>query len=260
MRNSTHRSRCSLVALALLLCAAGSSQAQFSLDIEGGFAMPSHNDIRVPRDGGDDISFTDDLKSSPAVAARARLSYTMGRRHTISALVAPLQIGASGTLSRDVNFNGQTFIAGAPLEGEYTFNSYRLTYRYTLVDDSAFTFGLGLTGKVRDAAITLSTPLNTLSSEQRRVSTKTDLGIVPLVNVNAVWRVVEGGGLLLDADALVGPVGRAEDAELAVWYDVTPTARLRVGYRILEGGADVDEVYNFALVNYALLGVTVTLE
>jgi hypothetical protein len=32
-----------------------------------------------------------------------------------------------------------------------------------------------------------------------------------------------------------------------------------LGYRILEGGADNDEVYNFALFHYAAVGVTVTL-
>jgi len=30
---------------------------------------------------------------------------------------------------------------------------------------------------------------------------------------------------------------------------------IRAGYRILEGGADNDEVYNFALLNYAAAGL-----
>ena len=33
---------------------------------------------------------------------------------------------------------------------------------------------------------------------------------------------------------------------------------LRAGYRILEGGADNDEVYNFSLFNYASAGITYT--
>lgn len=247
-----------LLALACFLIGSIPGVAQFSVDVEGGVALPAYNDIRVPRDGGDDISFTEDLQRSVGVAVRARLSYTIAERHTISALVAPLEFSSSGTLDRPVRFNGETFPAGVPLEGEYTFNSYRLTYRYTFINDSSFQLGLGLTGKVRDASITIATPIDTLPGEQRRISTKTNFGFVPLVNVNAVWRAIDRGGLLLDADALVGPVGRAEDAQLAFWYDVAPNTRLRLGYRILEGGADVDEVYNFTLINYAMLGVTVT--
>jgi hypothetical protein len=30
---------------------------------------------------------------------------------------------------------------------------------------------------------------------------------------------------------------------------------LKAGYRLLEGGADNDEVYNFTLVNYATIGL-----
>ena len=34
---------------------------------------------------------------------------------------------------------------------------------------------------------------------------------------------------------------------------------LRTGYRILEGGADNDEVYNFSLFNYMLVDLSITL-
>jgi hypothetical protein len=34
---------------------------------------------------------------------------------------------------------------------------------------------------------------------------------------------------------------------------------ISAGYRILEGGADVDEVYSFALLHYGVVGLTVRL-
>ena len=60
----------------------------------------------------------------------------------------------------------------------------------------------------------------------------------------------EGGGALADAggDALAAPQGRAEDVLLAPYVDLSERVRFRIGYRLLEGGADNDEVYNFALV------------
>jgi hypothetical protein len=65
-------------------------------------------------------------------------------------------------------------------------------------------------------------------------------------------------GLLLEGDALGAPQGRAEDVLLAGTYSLSDHILLRIGYRILEGGADNDEVYNFALIHYASAGITYT--
>ena len=62
----------------------------------------------------------------------------------------------------------------------------------------------------------------------------------------------------MDGDALAAPQGRAEDVLIAATYEVSDNLAIRAGYRILEGGADNDEVYNFALFNYASVGVTYT--
>jgi hypothetical protein len=45
------------------------------------------------------------------------------------------------------------------------------------------------------------------------------------------------------------PQGRAEDVMLALPWDVGEAITLRAGYRMLEGGADNDEVYNFAWIS-----------
>jgi hypothetical protein len=58
-------------------------------------------------------------------------------------------------------------------------------------------------------------------------------------------------------DALVGPQGRAEDVLLALIYDIAPSTKLFAGYRVLEGGADNDEVYTFSLFHYAVAGMEV---
>jgi len=62
-------------------------------------------------------------------------------------------------------------------------------------------------------------------------------------------------GLLLDGDALAAPQGRAEDILLAATYKFSDNVVIRAGYRILEGGADNDEAYNFSLFNYASFGI-----
>jgi hypothetical protein len=59
-------------------------------------------------------------------------------------------------------------------------------------------------------------------------------------------------------DALAAPQGRAEDILAAFYAEAAEGIRLRLGYRILEGGADNDEVYNFTLVHYLSAGLTLT--
>lgn len=57
--------------------------------------------------------------------------------------------------------------------------------------------------------------------------------------------------LILDGDALVSIQGRAEDVFLGIGYSLIPERLiLKGGYRVLEGGADNDEVYNFSWLNY----------
>ena len=41
--------------------------------------------------------------------------------------------------------------------------------------------------------------------------------------------------------------------------DLSPDVSVTAGYRLLEGGADVDDVYNFAFFQYAVASVVIRL-
>lgn len=150
----------------------------------------------------------------------------------------------------DIYFAGVTFPANRQLNGTYKFNSYRLTYRYDIISKTRVVFGLGFTAKIRDARIRLSS--SDLTAE------KTNVGFVPIINFRLLWRMNEKIGLLLDGDALAAPQGRAEDVLIAATFKVSKNFLIRAGYRILEGGADNNEVYNFALFHYASVGMAYT--
>ena len=174
------------------------------------------------------FSLTDDLETDPVLAARVRLTYTLGGRHNLSVLYAPLIAEGSGTFQQAVDFNGETFPADGPVTSRYQFNSYRLTYRYTLVDNDRLELGLGATAKIRDAAIRLET--------DGRTSEKMNVGFVPLVNFRLDWRFAERAGLLLQGDALAAPQGRAEDVLAALTYRLGESLTVYGGLRALEGG------------------------
>lgn len=224
--------------------------AQAFIDLESGLVFTGYNDVRIPGDQGTFFSLKDDLVSKTTFFYRIRLGYTMKSRHNLSLLYAPLETKSKGSMSRDISFENVIFPANTELEGTYKFNSYRLTYRYDIVKNTRFEFGLGFTAKIRDAKIALSSP--ELTSE------KTNVGFVPIVNFRFFWSIDEKLGLLLYGDALAAPQGRAEDVLIAATYNLSDNFRIRAGYRILEGGADNDEVYNFALFNYASVGISYT--
>jgi hypothetical protein len=224
---------------------------QFSFDVETGGVFPGYNDVRIPGKGGTLFSLTNELKTESSIFVRGRVLYSFGSRNTFSVLVAPLMLKASGKISTAVQFQDTRFGANTALDAEWKFNSYRLTYRYDFAKSEEIELGVGLTAKIRDAEISLS--------GGGVSSAKTNVGFVPLINFRFLWNPSSTVGLLVEADALAAPQGRAEDVLAAVVLRLTDSTTMRAGYRILEGGADNDRVYNFSLFNYVVLGVAITL-
>jgi hypothetical protein len=204
-----------------------------------------YNDVQIPRSTGTMISLSQD----PTIFYRLRLTYTINNKHTISALYAPLTLYGTERHLFPISFNGATFPPDIPLKSTYTFNSYRLTYRYDFIQNDKMQFGLGFTAKIRDAAITLASA--------DTISRKPNIGFVPIINFNLQWLLNNNFSVILDGDALGAPQGRAEDFFAGFIYRINKNIDLKLGYRILEGGANVEEVYNFTLVNYVSFGAIV---
>ncbi|MCX7784897.1 MAG: hypothetical protein N2201_01520 [candidate division WOR-3 bacterium] len=217
------------------------------LDIETGIVFSGYNDVQIPRSTGTRFSLSQQLKINPEVFIRARFNFVVNPKHTVSALIAPLRLKATGSVDFPLRFQDTVFPAGITLNAVYRFNSYRLTYRYNFVNKSNFILGVGLTAKIRDAEISLAS--------HNIKSKKTNIGFVPLINFQMQYWLKEKFNLLLDGDALAVAQGRAEDIFIGGTYKVSDNLRIKLGYRVIEGGADVEEVYNFAWLNYGILGI-----
>ena len=237
--------------MVMLICIGlSNANSQALIDFETGIVSTGSNNVRIPGNQGIRFSLKDNLIPKAEFFYRIRLNYTIKSRHTISLLYAPLETKSEGRVANDILFEGVVFPANTELIGTYKFNSYRLTYRYDFVQNPKFEFGLGLTAKIRDAKIALAS--------SGAVSEKTNVGFVPIINFRLLWNITGKFGILLDGDALAAPQGRAEDVLIAATYKFSDNLRIRAGYRILEGGADNDEVYNFALFHYASFGLSYT--
>lgn len=222
--------------------------SKFEIDLESGAIFTGYNDVRIPGDQGSKFSLKDDLKSDTEPYIRARLNYHFNSKHHISLLYAPLTLQANGNLSDDLNYQGEIFPANTDLVCTYKFNSYRITYRYDFVRKTDITFGMGFTAKIRDALISLEN--DNIKAE------KENIGFVPIINFRLVWNITEPLSVIFEGDALAAPQGRAEDVALGLNYQINNNFGLRLGYRVLEGGADNDEVYTFSLFHYAVLGLS----
>jgi hypothetical protein len=233
--------------ICLLLIAGAVFGMDFELDVESGAALVSYSDIRIPKSTGTLISFAEELQTDPAWFVRGRLTYFFSARHSLSLLVAPLKLHARGNVGRDVVFEGVTFPANTDLRTVYMFNSYRLSYEYYWTAGERLKFGLGATAKIRDAAISIRSDSD--------FSEKTNIGFVPIVRFSCWWNFAGPYALLLEGDALASPYGRAEDVSLTINGKISRALSMKLGYRVLEGGSDVEEVYSFTWINYILGGI-----
>ena len=226
------------------------AQAQLSIDMESGVATFGYNDVRIPGKGGTLFSLSKNFENGFTPFFRARLQYTIGKRHSILALYAPFVWKSKGFTNNPVYFQDQLFIAGEDINATWKFNSYRLSYQYHFIEKEKFVLALGITGKIRDAKIAL---INASTFAE-----KSNIGFVPLIRFYADIIMAEKFHIIADGDALVAKQGRAEDVLFAIGYNPLTRLRIKLGYRLLEGGADNDEVYNFSAVHYIAGGISVT--
>lgn len=241
------RNTCALL-LATLVCPALSAGAEWHASIELGAAWQTRNDFRIPGDGGTLVALAD-YDSGPVPAFRATLTWDLTERQSIRLLAAPLSVETTFTPTAPIAFQDLVFPAGQATDASYAFNSYRATWYWRFPPGQRWSFRLGATVKVRDAEIGLAgTP---------GASVKDDLGAVPLLYACAKYQATDRVALELEADALAAPQGRAEDVSLKAVYRVSDRVDLDFGYRLLEGGADNDEVYTFAFFHYVVAGVRV---
>lgn len=223
--------------------------SRFWIHAEVGSVWQGKNEAQIPSDTGTRFSIAD-LDDSAHLSGRIYLGYKINERHELRALYAPLTIEVDGVSDKDINFQGETFQQQVPLEAKYTFNSYRLTYRYRFLSNDRWQLWVGGTAKIRDAEIALT--------QGALVRSRTNTGFVPLIHFAGVYSFNEEFRFHIDADFLASPYGRAEDVALLAGYQPSERIEYLLGYRTVEGGTDGDnsDVYNFAWLHYLVAGAT----
>jgi hypothetical protein len=233
-----------------LLCACGAlaqdgaSRGSGYVAVELGPVAFARNDVRIPGDVGSPFDMRDIIGGGAEPFFRINGEWQVNGRHNVGFEIAPLEVTGTGSLPAETIFADSVFAAG-PVVGEYQFNVYKVSYRYRLEQRGNWQWKIGVTGLVRDASVALRQGALYARDE--------NVGFVPLLHADATRRLGRSWRLAFDFDGLAGGPGRAFDLSLKAIYDVGEKWRIGAGYRLLEGGVDTDDVYNFAWANYLLL-------
>ena len=222
------------------------AQDRLTLDLEAGPAWQLRNDFAVPGDGGTLVRIED---RGPVPALRATLTWRASEHWSARFLVAPLSTSADVVSQSPILFEGVTFPARERVRTEYRFHSYRAGAFYSFAPRGKWSFRAGVTLKVRDAEIALSTDAASAK--------KTNVGLVPLLYAGARHQSSPRVAFDVDADGAAASQGRALDLAARVEFTISDRLALYGGARLLEGGADNDEVYSFGTFAYAVGGLRV---
>ncbi len=234
-----------LLAISAAVAAASAAGADVRIDLDAGAGWIPRNEAAFPGDSGSRFDLARASTSGPVPVFRGEAVWPASPQTEWRLLAAPFRAAEGGRLDEPVSFGGAQFQAGA-VRGRYRFDSYRLTFRSLWKEGPRSRWMAGGTLKVRDAEIGLDQ--NGLSRRTRNT------GFVPLLNV---WGREELGGhwsLELQFDGLGAPQGYAVEGEAKAVYR-SGAGEWYAAVRLLDGGADNDEVYAFATLFSVAFGM-----
>jgi len=250
MQRTTNTQGCIIYAFATLLLfaldPAVAADHSVNLRLSAGSSWQARNDVQIPNTNlGTRFSLKEAAGEGPTSFARIEVNWTINERHGLRVLLAPLSYTETVSFNQAVRFAGESFDAGQLTDASYRFNSWRLGYYYSLKHNDVSSVRIGATLKVRDAEIRLT--------QGDTVSFDDDVGIVPLLYLAGKFRLSDRWTIGADLDGLAGGPGRAIDLGVGLDYAISKRWQIGAEVRVLDGGADTDEVYNFARFNSAAL-------
>ena len=240
-----------IATIMLLLQFSIPAHASTYASLEGAQAWQSRNEQRIPGEGNATTFNLKDFSKGPFSLYRVYIGHRWDNTHELRLLYAPLEVELHGKFEKTVRFMGEDFAPDVETTAFYKFNSYRLTYSYHLEKVADWDLAIGFTGKIRDAEVRLT--------QQGQRKSKTNVGFVPLLNLQATRNISENWLFRADFDGLAAPQGRALDVGIFLERVIATGVSSFAGYRTVEGGADNKEVYNFAWFHSAVIGVVGTI-
>lgn len=229
-----------------------SAQSGWEIRLLPQIAFGTKNTVQRPNDNSSTrFSLSKDLKrkNSAAFSPRIEVEYYI-KKHHIIATAMWLQNKFEGKAPFDILYDGGLFRSDTPVEALYRFDTYRLGYRFRLVETPQLILDLGATLLLRDAVIWLE--------DSEKKSSFYNVGVAPLLSYNLEWLATDKLSIWSYGDAFAIKAGRAEDIFAGFKYRFTPLMSANLGYRFLEGGSDGDRVYTMSAFHFISMGLTLS--
>jgi hypothetical protein len=243
---------CALAALILPLPALAQTGATpdrttWRVALEVGASFQTLNEVQIPSRTGTRFDYNALTGEPVSPFFRAELDVDPWERHGLRFVYQYLRNEGTGTLPGVTIFAGRVFLPVAQTSGRYSFDTFRATYRYTLIERPDFRLRVGATLLVRDAEIRLT--------QFGRNARDENIGVAPLLHASFDWRFAPRFTLQGEVDGLGFGQGYAVDLGLRVGYDVTRNWQVSAGWRMLAGGVDNSDTYAFARFQTVTAGV-----
>jgi len=242
-----------------LACIASPGWAAFEVNMDFGGAFPGDIALRAPKTGGTPLSFSDNLHASLSLFIRFQAEWAITRKHAIFGAAAPLRLGAYGPAPGPIIFTNASgahtpaFAENEPITANYRMDTYRLGYRYTLIDMPQFRFKLGLSARFRSGAI----KLRGLGHEA--ACPNSDIALFLGLHYSMDFFTGSGWTLLLDGDSLFFRDGYGHDIFAGVRHDLVGRFFVRWGWRAMFEKKDTDALFTKARIHLITLGAGVRL-
>jgi len=185
------------------------------------------------KEGGQDVLFP---------FARFQAELELWQRLNISFLYQPLRLQTEPVFPEDERIDGLDFPAGTPMDLDYNFGFYRLSFQYDFFRAPDQDLAIGLSAQIRNATISFTSADGTLRRSTR------DIGFVPIIKVEGRYTFQNGFFMGAEVDGFYAWGryvsgsrndfdGLIVDASLRAGLPVRPVGELYLNLRYLGGGA-----------------------
>lgn len=215
--------------------------AAFEVGVRGYYWWPGlSGNLKVDAAGitGTSIDLEDDLgmsdESYPVIEVFAGLG-----NHHFSVAYYSADYDGSKTLTKSINFNGQTFTAGTLVTSSLDYDVYDFMYQYDLLDLENFLAGgsLGVVGKVKLFDGNASVQSNVVNSNVDFTAP------IPMVGLNFHVGILAD---ILEARFLLAGIGysggKMYECQADISYTPFPFLDIHGGYRMFVIDVDVDDL------------------
>lgn len=214
-----------------------------ALHAEVGFVGVLSHRIQFGRDGTELDYLSDGGQNTLFPFFRFSADVRFLKRNTIVLLYQPLDIVTRQRLQRDLVVDGETFRAGTPVDFQYGFSFWRISYLYDFFwADPRKELAIGLSLQIRNARITFA------SADGTQFRSNEDIGPVPILKLrsrytfeNNLWLGAEVDGFYAGTPGFNGSdnqfIGAILDASLRAGMELTPAVDAFLNARVILGGA-----------------------